>query len=87
MLAILAQFADMLILTQFQGNPRYAPVEDLLPLVPDQIASRVVVVENPIEGCKTGLESLDEGGTMVVCGSFFLAAETRNWIIDQQSPA
>ncbi len=87
MLAILAQFADMLILTQFQGNPRYAPVEDLLPLVPNQIASRVVVEENPIEGCKTGLESLDEGGTMVVCGSFFLAAETRNWIIDQQSPA
>ncbi|NND98750.1 MAG: bifunctional folylpolyglutamate synthase/dihydrofolate synthase [Pirellulaceae bacterium] len=83
MLSQLAPLADTLILTRFEGNPRFTPTSELLPLVPEFVSDRVHVVENPVKACQRGLESVSPGGTMVVCGSFFIAAETRPWVAEQ----
>jgi dihydrofolate synthase/folylpolyglutamate synthase len=83
MLAALATVADQFVLTQYQGNPRYVPTEALLPLVPEPMLTRVAVVRNPIEACRTGLQQSTPGGALVVCGSFFLVAETRDWIASE----
>ena len=80
MLVALATVADQLVLTQYQGNPRYVTTDALLALVPEPARSRVTVVSDPIEACKTGLRQATPGGALVVCGSFFLVAETRDWI-------
>lgn len=80
MLDALATVADQLVLTQFQRNPRYVTTDALLRLVPDPMRSRVTVVSDPIEACKMGLRQATPGGALVVCGSFFLVAETRDWI-------
>jgi dihydrofolate synthase/folylpolyglutamate synthase len=43
------------------------------------------LIEDPIEACQRGIEAVTPGGTLVVCGSFFLAAETRKWLAAQAS--
>ncbi|MGB7348101.1 MAG: folylpolyglutamate synthase/dihydrofolate synthase family protein [Pirellulaceae bacterium] len=92
MLQRLAPRADLLVLTQYAGNPRFRPTKDLLPMVPQAAIRKTIVGATPIEACRSGLEFVREsmggdstfvGGTMVVCGSFFLAAETRSWIESQ----
>jgi dihydrofolate synthase/folylpolyglutamate synthase len=80
MLKLLAPHADLLILTRFEGNPRFRSTEDLLPWVPADAVRKTITQQTPTEACQAGLEFLSAGGTMVVCGSFFLAAETRPWI-------
>ena len=40
-------------------------------------------VDDPVEACKVGLEKSRPGGALVICGSFFLAAETRGWLAGQ----
>ena len=83
MLQSLSEQADELVLTRFFGNPRYVPPADLKPLVPHAKEAGSRVVEDPIEACRCALESVTPGGTLVVCGSFFLAAETRDWLASQ----
>ncbi len=83
MLDRLVSSADELVLTQFQGNPRFTKAADLLPIADKTGCKNVQVIENPIDACRKALESVSPGGTMVVCGSFFLAAETRPWVIEQ----
>ena len=85
MLCLLAGVADTLVLTRFQGNPRYTPTAELAKLAETLPVDRVDVVENPVDACRRGIESVTPGGTMVVCGSFFLAAETRQWVAEQQT--
>lgn len=84
MLNRIAEEAGSLVLTQFAGNPRFAPTEDLLPLVPSSIAGNTQIAKDPIDACRLGLRSASPGGMMVVCGSFFLAAETRQWLLRMQ---
>jgi dihydrofolate synthase/folylpolyglutamate synthase len=85
MLELLADVADQFILTRFLGNPRYRPPQELRPLVPASSAERTTLIEDPIEACQRGIETVTPGGTLVVCGSFFLAAETRKWLAAQAS--
>lgn len=82
LIADLATKVDLqsLCLTRFQGNPRFRPTTELLPLVPSSIADRVVVDDDPIAACQSALAHVHDGGMLVVCGSFFLAAETRHWM-------
>jgi dihydrofolate synthase/folylpolyglutamate synthase len=80
MLQSLAELAPQLILTRFLGNPRFRPPQELSPLVPEALADRTTLVEDPIEACRRGVESVTPGGMLVVCGSFFLAGETRPWL-------
>ena len=83
MLNRLSPLADKLLLTRFHSNPRFRPTAELLELVPDAAKSRTFVLEDPLEACRSGLKELSSGGVLVVCGSFFLAAETRDWLAQQ----
>ncbi len=83
MLHQLSPLADHLVLTRFAGNPRFRPAAELLDLVPLARAGSVQVVEQPIAACSTALDAVKPGGMLVVCGSFFLAAETREWLAAQ----
>lgn len=87
MLNLLSNVADELVLTQFVGNPRFQTTTQLQASVSDSM-STVTVVENPVQACQSALDSLKRspsGGTLVVCGSFFLAAETRDWMKELSS--
>lgn len=79
MLAALAQVTSQIILTRFWGNPRYCPSAELMKRMPDSLRPTATVIENPIDACRKALNLVSPGGTLVVCGSFFLAAETRDW--------
>jgi dihydrofolate synthase/folylpolyglutamate synthase len=83
MLKSLATVADHLILTRYHGNPRFRPPAEMTPLVPEAFRASTEIVEDPIEACRRGLRRATPGGTLVVCGSFFLTAETRHWLLQQ----
>jgi dihydrofolate synthase / folylpolyglutamate synthase len=83
MLKQLAEVADQLVLTRYFGNPRFRSPEQLQPLVPSPLSASTKLITQPIQACEYALESLRQvgkGGYLVVCGSFFLAAETREWM-------
>ncbi len=80
MLSQLSRFADQIVLTRFHGNPRYLAPDRMRPLVPGSIADRVQVWDDPRQACQAAWKSVAPGGAVVVCGSFFLAAETRPWM-------
>ena len=79
MLASLGEVVDRVVLTRFWGNPRFRPPQELVPLLPASLRETSRVVEDPVQACLSALPSVTPGGTLVVCGSFFLAAETRQW--------
>lgn len=83
MLESLAELSPRLILTRFLGNPRYLPPQELMANVPASVAEETIVVDDPIEACRQGLQAATPGGMLVVCGSFFLAGETRDWLKSQ----
>lgn len=87
MLALLAEVASDLILTRYHGNPRYFPPQSIRDLVPASLQASTQIIDDPLQACRRAIEMATPGGTVVVCGSFFLAAETRHWILNQGSVA
>jgi dihydrofolate synthase/folylpolyglutamate synthase len=83
MLRSLASVANGLILTRYHGNPRFRAPEQMTSLVPESLRQATCVIEDPIEACRQGLQLAKPGGTFVICGSFFLVAETRAWLLQQ----
>jgi dihydrofolate synthase/folylpolyglutamate synthase len=86
MLQQLSPLADHLMLTRFTGNPRFKPAAELLELVPPDKRTAAQVIEQPIAACSAALAAVNPGGMLVICGSFFLAAETREWLASQALP-
>ena len=84
MLATLADVTPTIILTRFWGNPRFAPTADLVKQLPASMQADPIVIDDPIEACQTAKKIVTPGGTLVACGSFFLAAETRAWFDEQR---
>ena len=84
MLRQLAPLADHLVLTRFHGNPRYIDPQQLRSLAPESLLPRLHVMDDPRQACDVALQSIPPGGLVVVCGSFFLAAETRSWMRQHQ---
>lgn len=80
MLSRLSEVADRFILTRYQANPRYRPSESLLTMVPAPLATETSVIDDPVAACTSGLDRAMPGGLLVVCGSFFLVAETRDYL-------
>ncbi len=85
MLQLIADLTDHIDLrniqvTRFSGNPRWRPTRDLMNQMPAAIEPIANVNEDPLSACQTALRSVTPGGTLVVCGSFFLAAETEPWM-------
>jgi len=84
MLRAIGRFAEHLVLTRFWGNPRYQQPAALIELVPETLRNRSEIIPDPIQACEHALPLVAPGGCLVVCGSFFLAAETRHWFQSQQ---
>jgi dihydrofolate synthase/folylpolyglutamate synthase len=87
MLSSLSQLANRLILTRYHGNPRFRPPEELAALVPESIRGVTSIMDDPLDACRVGHRLASPGGTLVICGSFFLAAETRDWWLQQSHDA
>ncbi len=83
MLKRLMAISSQLVLTRFLGNPRFRDPALLLPLVPPEFADQTTVVDDPIRACEFALAEMPPGGVLVICGSFFLAAECRHWVQDR----
>jgi dihydrofolate synthase/folylpolyglutamate synthase len=49
------------------------------------MTKKTSVIEDPIEACEAALASVTPGGALVICGSFFLAAECRGWLAAKSS--
>ncbi len=84
MLGQLATVADQLILTRYHGNPRFMPPDQLHDSFNAGSDVSSIVIEDPLEACRRGLQLASPGGLLVVCGSFFLAAETRLWLLSHR---
>ncbi|MEP0344976.1 bifunctional folylpolyglutamate synthase/dihydrofolate synthase, partial [Rhodopirellula bahusiensis] len=72
-------------LTRYEGNPRYLPVNDLHQTALDAglDTSQLTQFENPISAIQNAIDSLAAGEVLVICGSFFLAAELRPWLVQR----
>lgn len=77
MLQRLCQTADRLILTRYHGNPRYRePAELMAALPPGHTATIQEFPETALAFARQNAQP-PEDHLIVVCGSFFLAAEVR----------
>ncbi len=75
MLALLSPLADTLILTRYHANPRFRdPIELQAAMPPNASAS---IESDPRSALETAIEQTTGPRLIVVCGSFFLAAEVR----------
>ena len=75
-----------MVLTEFQTNPRRLTSENLLQLLPEEKKLSAHVVRPPLQACQYGMRLAEEAeATLVICDSFFLAAETRDWVITQSA--
>ncbi len=77
MLAALAPLAKRLILTQYNGNPRFREASELQPMIPKEYRDHAIMIERVDDACHQALKLATPGGVVVVCGSFFLAAEAQ----------
>lgn len=80
MLALLSAQADRMVLTRYHGNPRYRDPLELLPDIPP--GPRSVVVDDPLAAVVSAAQQEPGPHLIVVCGSFFLAAEVRPLLIE-----
>ena len=86
MVEILKEINGPMVLTEFQTNPRRLTSENLLQLLPEEKKLSAHVVRPPLQACQYGMRLAEEAeATLVICGSFFLAAETRDWVITQSA--
>ncbi|TWT96432.1 bifunctional folylpolyglutamate synthase/dihydrofolate synthase [Neorhodopirellula pilleata] len=84
MLRQLQSCFDEIILTRYHRNPRFVPTKELSRLAAQAGGLPYRVDDDPLHACETAIEKLtsagDRRGVVVVCGSFFLAAELRPWL-------
>lgn len=74
MLAMLCSAADIFVLTRYWSNPRWFDPTALAGFVRDK---QTMIQERPSEALDIALRSAGQDGRVVICGSFFLAAELR----------
>ncbi len=87
MLQQLHQQADQLILTQYHSNPRYREIADLLAAVPETTSQRpvqILAAADPVTAVNLACAQACGPQLIVVCGSFFLAAEVRPMLLERQ---
>lgn len=74
---------DTVVLTQYQSNPRAMPVEQLQRIARKIAGRRLHIAPNPTVAWKLAGRHADVDDLICVAGSFFLAAEMRQLILDQ----
>lgn len=72
MLALLEPLADTLILTRYQSNPRWFDLESLANMTKH---SNFLTEPHPQAAFEQAVRAAGPRGRVVICGSFFLAAE------------
>lgn len=84
MLQLLANTADSIVLTRFHRNPRFQALGQLHSMIHRDQFKQVEEDEDPKEAVKVARQIAGPGGVIVICGSFFLADETRIHILNQR---
>ena len=79
----LCRIARSITLTRYGGNPRRADPSDLRRHVPSSYRGTLSVDEDCVDATRRAIEAAPDGGWVVVCGSFFLAAEVLPTIRDR----
>jgi len=83
MLQLLLPQFDKIILTEFQGNPRALPLDDLInlaeQLIPDN--DKLISASTPADAWQNAQQLLTAADSLCVTGSFFIAAELRTLIL------
>ncbi len=91
MLDLLGDCLDNVVLTRYHGNPRFVPVETLAELARKASSTNALakdwftINEDPLAACQTAMEQAGRDGIVIICGSFFLAAEVRPWLVTQRT--
>lgn len=91
MLDLLRHCFDAIVLTRYHGNPRYVAIETLADLAVKTSAEHsnletwFTADDDPLAACQAAIDQAGPGGVVVVCGSFFLAAEVRPWLLAQRT--
>lgn len=84
MLKQLTSLAGQLYLTKFSDNPRSVPPTALLQCIdaeiasnPKGVAAKIEVIDDAGDALSVAIENTPVDGWIVICGSFFLAAQLR----------
>lgn len=75
MLSRLCAEADHVILTRYHGNPRFRDTAELFRDLPS--GAQATTQDQPLEAVQMAIDRVKGPHLIVVCGSFFLAAEVR----------
>jgi len=78
MLSLLCDSSDAMILTRYHGNPRYRDTAEMLRDLPP--GRTAVIEDDPCAAVQAAVARVPGPHLIVVCGSFFLAAEVRPMI-------
>lgn len=82
MIAQLESGFDRIVLTRYHKNPRFIPTETLAELA-GSTRPWWSINDHPIPACRQAINEAGQDGIVVVCGSFFLAAEVRPWLVSR----
>ncbi|QDS88673.1 Folylpolyglutamate synthase [Rosistilla ulvae] len=82
MLPILARNVKQIVLTRYRTNPRWYPPQDLAAIASEVVGQSWEVVENSHDALQVARHRAGDAGVVVICGSFFLAAELRRSLVD-----
>ena len=86
-LEALAPLFDTITITQYQTNPRACPAEELFELAAKTCSNRCKLIDTP-QAAWNQVRGLASGDDLIcITGSFFLAAELRELILNRESPA
>lgn len=91
MLDLLWPCLDAIVLTRYHGNPRFVSI-DVLADASRKVSAKTpapaawfTTNDDPKAACQAALRGAGHNGIVVVCGSFFLAAEVRPWLVAQRT--
>ena len=84
MLGIAGAAFDLLILTKYSTNPRAWPVEELVEVAKSSTRMPIQFCDTVAEALHLARQTSQPGDLICVAGSFFLAAEARDILIESQ---
>ena len=82
MLRLIAGKFDEVILTQYRSNPRALPVEALSDIARASGIGRFAVCPDPVAAWELARKETGDDDLICVTGSFFLAAEVREQLVE-----
>ncbi len=80
MLELLLPAFDSVILTQYLGNPRAFPVEDLVSLASSIDNRHYHIAKTPCDAWQIAQQLISKSDLLCITGSFFIAAEMRELV-------